>query len=121
MNLLKVKSGTKFSAFIKDIFVQGKIQKENNFVFLCQNNNDGLNCTNKLGYEYSWRVGNGSKKDLLNNDVSQFTIGHKELKQRPNLDNICGFKPIISKGYVTFGCQRVNNITIKALVKQLKD
>ena len=58
-NLLDCK-GKRFSATILGTEVEGRIQVEEGYVFLCQNSRNGASCTDKLGYKYSWVVGNGS-------------------------------------------------------------
>lgn len=54
---MKVNVGDIFTATISDIPVEGKIQIENNIVYLCQDRRSGDSCDNKLGYKYSWNVG----------------------------------------------------------------
>ena len=72
-NLLKYK-GKEFQATINGITVEGKIQVEDEKVYLCQNKRDGSPCDDKLGYDYSWEVGTGSEFGLRDNDVTDFKL-----------------------------------------------
>lgn len=72
-NLLNCK-GKKFRCKIYSDTVEGKIQVENGNVYLCQNIKDGLRCTNRFGYIYSWKVGNGNEDDLKRNNVTEFEL-----------------------------------------------
>ena len=72
-NLLKYK-GREFQATIDGITVEGKIQVEDEKVYLCQNKRDGSPCDDKLGYDYSWGVGTGSEFGLRDNDVTDFKL-----------------------------------------------
>lgn len=72
-NLLNC-NGLRFSAKIKGSYVEGKITVEDGEVYLCQNKFDGLDCTNKRGYKYSWTVGIGDEIELENNRVSSLKI-----------------------------------------------
>ena len=51
-NLLEC-AGLNFSAKIHNTPVVGKIQVQNDNVFLCQNSFIGIDCTNKLGFQGS--------------------------------------------------------------------
>jgi hypothetical protein len=52
--------GTKFEAIITNgpqtVQCSGRINKEGGYVYLCQNEVSGSNCSNKLGYKYSWAI-----------------------------------------------------------------
>lgn len=72
-NLLNC-NGLRFYAKIKGSDVEGKITVEDGYVYLCQNELDGLDCTNKRGYKYSWRVGIGDKTGLSINNVYNLKI-----------------------------------------------
>lgn len=72
-NLLQCK-GKKFKANIQGFPVKGRIQIEDERVFLCQNMIDGANCKDKLGFKYSWSVGDGSIILLAQNNVSNLSI-----------------------------------------------
>lgn len=70
-NLLNCK-GKNFECKIDGTLCQGKIQVEGNGVYLCQNKRDGVSCSDKLGYNFSWLVGDGSEHILINNDITEF-------------------------------------------------
>lgn len=72
-NLLNCK-GKWFRCKIDGTFVEGRIQVEEDRVFLCQNIKNGGYCKDKLGYEYSWYVRTGDEDDLLNNYVTNFKL-----------------------------------------------
>ena len=73
-NLLDQK-GNSFTAMINDQECNGKIQVENDRVYLCQNNMDGNTCIDKLGFEYSWNVDSGTPSELEHNDITNLVIG----------------------------------------------
>ena len=58
-NLLNY-SGRRFRCKLHGKPVEGKIQVEHGYVFLCQNEIDGCRARNKLGYKYSYSVDSGS-------------------------------------------------------------
>jgi len=69
-----MKVGDRFSCKIMRTKLTGKIQEEGGQFFLCQNKKIGIECDDKLGYKYSWRIHSGNKKDLDYNNVSKFRI-----------------------------------------------
>ena len=72
-NLLNCK-GKRFECKICATPVEGRIQVEENKVFLCQNIKIGGKATDTLGYKYSWYVNTGRKRDLDDNKVTNFRI-----------------------------------------------
>lgn len=72
-NLLQCK-GKKFKAYIRGKQTEGRIQIEDERVYLCQNMIDGADCKDKLGFKYSWGVGDGSEMTLTKNGVSNLSI-----------------------------------------------
>ena len=72
-NLLQCK-GKKFKANIQGIPVKGRIQVEEGSIYLCQDVMNGVSCEDKLGFKYSWRIGDGSEMGLIKNDVSNLCI-----------------------------------------------
>lgn len=72
-NLLNC-NGRFFSAKIQGDKVIGRIRVECGRVFLCQNKKDGASCEERLGYKYSWVVGDGSEEKLAGNNVSCFKL-----------------------------------------------
>lgn len=61
-----------FKCKISDTEVTGRIQVEDNSIYLCQNEKNGFRCSNKLGYLYSWSVESGSDSELFNNGITDF-------------------------------------------------
>lgn len=72
-NLLQCK-GKKFKASIHDIPVEGRIQVEEGSIYLCQDVMNGYSCEDKLGFKYSWYIGDGSEMTLIKNGVSNLCI-----------------------------------------------
>lgn len=64
--------GKRFTAKIENVSVEGKISIENNHVYLCQNNFNGWDCEDKLGYKYSWMLKNFDSPEI--NDVTELKI-----------------------------------------------
>lgn len=72
-NLLEC-AGRNFSAKIHDTSVVGKIQVQDNEVFLCQNSFMGLDCANKLGFQGSWSIGYGAPNERTIYGVTDFEL-----------------------------------------------
>lgn len=72
-NLLQCK-GKKFKANIQGFPVKGRIQVEKGSIYLCQDVCDGSCCEDRLGFEYSWCIGDGSEVALIKNGVSNLCI-----------------------------------------------
>lgn len=72
-NLLQCK-GKKFKASIHNIPVEGRIQVEEGSIYLCQDARSGSSCEDKLGFKYSWCIGDGSEVALIKNGVSNLYI-----------------------------------------------
>lgn len=85
-NLLNCK-GKKFRCKIDGTFVEGRIQVEENRVYLCQNIKNGGICEDKLGYEYSWYVRTGDEDGLLSNYVTNFRLIDMTKKDIENYKN----------------------------------
>lgn len=72
MNLKTIK-GRLVSGKIHDVSFVGRIQVEDDSVYICQNIKNGAVCKDQLGYKNSWGVGNG-------NEGSQSSNGVKDIK-----------------------------------------
>lgn len=72
-NLLQCK-GKKFKANIRNIPVEGRIQVEKGNIYLCQDVCDGSCCEDRLGFEYSWFIGDGREMALIKNDILNLCI-----------------------------------------------
>lgn len=125
--------GTKFTAYIENysdlnpygtIYVEGRIQKENDQIFLCQDDKNGQDAADKLGYPYSWSLGDGSEPNLKRNGaiITSLTL---DPQFKPILewdgDVIAGYTPNINRGHVKFGCRSISNEDIRKLVSMLID
>jgi hypothetical protein len=107
-----VAPGTEFTGKIERTVVTGKIQKEDGRYFLCQNNKDGMDCKNKLGYNHSWVVGSGTISDLKFHSITDLKL---ELKVEPKP------APIVYKDLqVTFCKYHVVINGVKITDKQLE-
>ena len=73
LDLLKEK-GSFFSCRIYGKEVTGRVQVEDGKVFLCQNVSLGCQCSDTLGYNYSWSISYGTTEDMIRNDVSDFKL-----------------------------------------------
>lgn len=117
--------GTKFTGYIKsNLIVDGRIQKEDDKIYLCQNNQAGADTDDKLDYIYSWNINDGSYKNLTDEDVVILTLTlDPDFKPLPTWDGneIAGYDPLIKKGYVKFGCKTVSNDDIRKLTSMLVD
>lgn len=104
--------GSKFTAVIEGIKVSGRIQKEDE-IYLCQNKKDGADCDNKLGYRYSWRIGDGTAEELEEDgiDVKDFEITlDPDFKYEEPLEvefEINGYNVKTSGKSVKIGCTTV--------------
>lgn len=85
-NLLQCK-GKKFKANIHNIPVEGRIQVEKGSIYLCQDVSNGSSCEDKLGFKYSWHIGDGSEVALTKTTFQIFVSGLRR-KKRPNLSRI---------------------------------
>lgn len=117
--------GTKFTGYIKDnLIIDGRIQKYNDRIYLCQNIQDGADVDDKLDYKYSWNINGGSKDDLEEEKTIILTLTlDPDFKPLPTWDGnkIAGYDPLIKKGYVKFGCKTVSNDDIRKLTSMLVD
>jgi hypothetical protein len=76
------KQGQWFRAEIDGTKCIGRICiSESDSIYLCQDVADGADAPNKLGFQYSWCVSNGSAKNLKENDIENLKL----LSRRPAL------------------------------------
>lgn len=73
-----MKQGDWFSAEIEGTHCIGQLQLEDETWYLCQNKEDGAKAECKLGWKYSWSVGDVDAKSLRRNNVEDFKIISKE-------------------------------------------
>ena len=80
---MKLRKGMSVTCKIDGTAIKdAKIQEENGLFYICQNEIDGENCEDKLGYKYSWLIFKGS-----DNDIEWF--GVTDLKPLKSLENLC--------------------------------
>ena len=77
MDLFKC-NGRKFKAVIAGTPCEGRIKVENGEVYLCQDERDGADCRDKLGYKYSWVASRNGKInfDASSINVTDFRLGN---------------------------------------------
>jgi len=83
-----------------------------------------MDANDKLGYDHSWNVGNGSLSKLEQNSVEILELElDPQFKPLPEWDGnyIADYKPVIGRGHVKFGCKTVSNEDIRKLVSMLVD
>lgn len=124
-SIYKAKAGTWFKATIKDTQVIGRIQKEDDNYYLCQNEWDGSDADNKLGFKYSWIVQKGTVVDLKSEDVSQLQLLKSKPKgfiapKIPKSWIIGDYKATEQKGGILVGCTFVPDKLIKEIAKHRK-
>lgn len=68
-NLTKNDVGKEFTAKIQGVSVKDRIQFESGRLYLCQNEKNGSDCSDKLGYKFSWVIGDGSIGEMKSRDV----------------------------------------------------
>jgi hypothetical protein len=73
-NLTKNDVGKKFTAEIQGVSVKGRVQFESGRFYLCQNEKNGSNCIDKLGYKFSWTIGDGSIRVTKLRDVKNLVM-----------------------------------------------
>jgi len=70
---MKLRKGMRVRCKIggKDV-TDAKIQEENGEFYICNNVISGDPCVKKMGYRFSWNIGDGSESFLKAADVSDF-------------------------------------------------
>ena len=71
--------GKLFKFKIQGIECIGKIQKQDEVYYFCQDSENGARCNDKLGYKYSWLVFSGSIDDLESTYVSDIFLHNDKL------------------------------------------
>ena len=120
----KVPVGTKFTGYIEGGYVEGRIQIQNGEIFLCQNERNGQDAADKLGYLFSWTAGHGDEGALKRNGtIITSLMLDPQFKPLPEWDgnDIADHTPKINRGHVKFGCRPVSNEDIRKLVSMLVD
>lgn len=121
----KVKPGKWFSANINGSAVKGRIQKEEDQIFLCQDTEDGSECSDKLGFKYSYTIRKGNSNDMRMENVKNFKFLSKRPAGLPNklvipAIYIGGNRVEFLKGSIQVGCTNIPNKTVREVYKLLK-
>ncbi len=123
----KVKSGTWCTASIEDTKVTGKIRKEGLRIYICQNKKAGSLCDNRLGFQYSWTIGEGSNAYMRSCRVTDLKLLDAKPKDYKHIPfkivkpmRIAHYAVTFHEGYIMVGCTRVTNAEIKKVVAKLK-
>lgn len=111
--------GTKFKAKIEEVECEGRIQKEDDTIYLCQNVKDGAQCCDKLGFDYSWNIGKGNSVNLVENRVEIISLELDPSFVAPPIVKVGDYKVFFKKGEIQVGCTIIPNEQVIEVVKHL--
>lgn len=111
--------GTKFKAKIEGVECEGRIQKQDGRIYLCQNTKDGHGCDDKLGFNYSWYIGNGSSINLIEGEVEIISLELDPSFKSPPSVKIEEEYVIFTKGKIHLGFHTISNEQVLEIVKHL--
>lgn len=111
--------GTKFKAKIDEVECEGRIQKEDGKIYLCQNVEDGNECNNTLGFDYSWSIEQGSLVNLTENQVEIISLELDPSFKAPPIVKVGNYTVTFKKGKIEVGCQTIPNEQVMEVVKHL--
>lgn len=111
--------GTKFKAKIQGVECEGRIQKEDGCIYLCQNKADGGTCYDKLGFDYSWTIKDGSLTALLNEEVEIISLELDPSFEAPSIIKVGDYLVTFKKGKIRVGCETISNEQVVEVVKHL--
>lgn len=113
--------GLNFRAKILEVYCEGKIKIEKDEIYLCQNEKEGINCKDRLGYKHSWFIADGSKDKLESANVSELEIEMETGYESTRLQDFHGYSfycriyengcvgKICVEGERVYLCQNENN------------
>lgn len=81
-NLTEDDKGKSFRCKWRGNLIEGKVQFEDDDLYLCQNQESGSPCGNKLGYKYSWVIKNQADKS----HIEEFVLINDYVKAKTPLD-----------------------------------
>lgn len=114
VTISSLKSGQRFKANIYNEEIEGKLSIENDELYLCQDYEDGNECTNKQGYKYSWTHDQAvSNLKVYNSSTKRWQS--ISIKVEEGL-RIFDYECKVSKNSVSIGCGEV-----KFTKKQVND
>ena len=105
------KHGQWFRANINDKDCVGRvsISKKDGKIYLCQNERDGSVAPDKLGFDYSWVIDNGTSPRLKMHDVEDLVLLSRKPVIPIKLPKIGGFRvKITDRETVKVGCTPVS-------------
>jgi len=111
--------GTKFKAKIEEVECEGRIQKEDGDIYLCQNVKNGALCYDKLGFDYSWSIRKGNSVNLTENKVEIISLELDPSFKAPPIVNVGDYTVTFKKGKIQVGCQTIPNEEVLEIVKHL--
>lgn len=129
INWSKVKSGTYFEAKIDDVLMKGLIQKDQECIYLCNNeygNDEDGDDMDVFGFKNMFYYDEEDSDyeveyiKLFKSVPKDFKLPEKE-KNKIIFPKYAGHKPKIMKGKVKFGCQEIPNKDIRFLIEHLID
>jgi hypothetical protein len=115
-------AGSKFTATIDGYTVSGRIQKENEYIYLCQDRKEGAYCIDKLGYRYSWYIGGGGDNGIECDRVQilSLEVDPEFEAYEPKLININDeYEATIYPGFIKVGCQKISNEIVREIASNL--
>src|SRR5690606_23058864 len=94
-------------------------------IYLCQNKKNGVTAPNKLGYEYSWGIHDGSLENLTREEVRNLRVRLPEPGYKPKVFPKVSIGPYpidyLNDGSIKVGCTKVPFETIEAIYKFQKN
>ncbi len=79
--------GQYFEAVIQDKLCTGRVTIENNCVYLCQDTEDGADCMDKKGFDYSYIILE-DKVWVEDNDLQQLTVSKRDNSINMKVSNL---------------------------------
>lgn len=111
----QAKHGDKYECEINEIICNGKISIGSDYIYLCQNNQEGRDTDNKLGYKYSWAVEN----------CNWYRISNFRFIEKPSLE-YCASEDfygasLFNSLYDTLTKTKQNTMNISTIAKRIFD
>ena len=121
INWKEVEVGTWFSAKKDGVKFEGKIQKDRGRIYLCQNEFDGADCNDKLGFAFSWSIDSGEESDMIYEGIGELTFLTKEPKNiKKSIKLTDEYFGVFNDGFLRVGCQQIPYDVILEVAKTIK-
>lgn len=119
----KIPSGSTFKAYIQGSLCEGRIFKEDDSIYLCQDVKEGVSCSNKLGFKYSWVIYGGNPLDLKHTSVKNLEVwlpekGYK-IPMNKDINSFGIYSVRITKDVCKVGCTLVSFEQVKAVYNKM--